>query len=39
MQKWNFIFTVGHHVVYGEPQPSQVSNSHGSTEVEVKALG
>ncbi len=39
MQKWNFIFTVGHHVVYGEPQPSQVSNSHGSTEVEVKAIG
>ncbi len=33
------VFTVGHHAVYGEPQPSQVSNSHASTEVEGKAIG
>ncbi|XP_058644890.1 synaptotagmin-like protein 2 isoform X5 [Onychostoma macrolepis] len=29
----------GHHEVYGEPQPSQVSNFHGSTEVAGKAIG
>ncbi|KTF83112.1 hypothetical protein cypCar_00015257 [Cyprinus carpio] len=29
----------GHHEVYGEPQHSQVSNFHGSTEVAGKAIG
>ncbi|XP_016349051.1 synaptotagmin-like protein 2 isoform X4 [Sinocyclocheilus anshuiensis] len=29
----------GHHEVYGEPQPSQVSNFHGFTEVAGKAIG
>lgn len=33
------VFTAGHHAVYGEPQPSQVSNFHGSTEVAGKAIG
>lgn len=33
------VFTAGHHAVYGEPQPSQVSNIHGSTAVEGKAIG
>lgn len=33
------VFTTGHHEVYGEPQSSQVSNFHGSTELTGKATG